>query len=316
MAVTERQPHATGFAIRDPFPWEDFAELARSGESLGYAAIFLPEIAARDTLAALTGLAGETTRLRLATGIVPMTSRAPALLGMAAATVQERSGGRLLLGLGTGPSSHGALGRLRELVRAMRRLLAEGRAELDGHGLDLSLVPDDPPPIWVAALGPAAVRAAGEVADGVLLNWCTPDRVERARRELAEGAEAAGRDPDEVAVGVYVRANLGRDAARGLGALQAAAGQYASYPAYARQFAAMGFAEDAERAAAAFRAGRPQDVPEHFVRELCLVGEETPARGRLEAYRDAGADLPVVYPAVAGNDRVAEAMKTLEVLAP
>jgi alkanesulfonate monooxygenase SsuD/methylene tetrahydromethanopterin reductase-like flavin-dependent oxidoreductase (luciferase family) len=245
-----------------------------------------------------------------------MTSRTPALLGMAAATVQERSGGRLLLGVGTGPASSGALGRLRKLVAAMRRLLTEGSAELDGHRLELSLVPDDPPPIWIAGLGPAAVRAAGEVADGVLLNWCTPDRVERARRELAEGAEAAGRDPAEVAVGVYVRANLGSDAARALGALQAAAGQYASYPAYARQFTAMGFTKDAERGAAAFRAGRPQDVPEHFVRELCLVGEGTPARGRLEAYRDAGADLPVVYPVVSGDDRVADAQETLEALAP
>ena len=108
-----------------PFPWPEFVQLAREGEGLGYAAVFLPEIGGqRDTLVALGGLAGETEDLRLGTGIIPMSSRTPSLTAMAAATVQERSSGRLVLGIGTGPAVPGALDRLRDLVVMIRRLLA------------------------------------------------------------------------------------------------------------------------------------------------------------------------------------------------
>ena len=79
-SVTEpRQPrlHGTAFALRDPFPWPEFVQLAREGEGLGYSAVFLPEIGGRDTLVALGELAGETEDLRLGTGIIPMSSRTP-----------------------------------------------------------------------------------------------------------------------------------------------------------------------------------------------------------------------------------------------
>src|SRR5438477_7765089 len=109
-----RQPVA--IALRDAYPWADLAALARTVEDGGFDALFLPEVGARDTLATLAALAGETSRMRLATGVVPLPSRSAGLLASAAATVQERSGGRLILGLGTGPSAPGALDRLRATV--------------------------------------------------------------------------------------------------------------------------------------------------------------------------------------------------------
>jgi alkanesulfonate monooxygenase SsuD/methylene tetrahydromethanopterin reductase-like flavin-dependent oxidoreductase (luciferase family) len=90
-----------GVALRDALPWDAFARLVRRAERLGYRAIFLPEITGRDALATLAALAGETSTLRLATGVIPITSRTPLLTAMASATVQERSG-RLVLGLGAG----------------------------------------------------------------------------------------------------------------------------------------------------------------------------------------------------------------------
>ena len=98
----ERQPsrvEGTAVALRDSLPWDRFAELVRLAESLEYRAVFLPEIAGRDAFAALTALAGETSSLLLGTGIVPMTSRVPRLTAMGAATVNERSGGRAILGI-------------------------------------------------------------------------------------------------------------------------------------------------------------------------------------------------------------------------
>src|SRR5712691_12237036 len=111
-----RQLGGTAFALRDPLPWSDFSGLARAGERLGYSGVFLPEIAGRDAFAALAALAGETSGLLLATGIVPMPSRTPLLAAMGAATVQERPAGRHILGIGTGPAAPGALERLRDHV--------------------------------------------------------------------------------------------------------------------------------------------------------------------------------------------------------
>src|SRR5436305_11709147 len=173
-----RQPLAV--ALRDAYPWPALADLATTVEDAGFDALFLPEVGARDTLATLAALAGETSRIRLATGVVPLPSRSAGLLASAAATVQERSGGRLILGLGTGPSAPGALDRLRATVDAPRAAFDGGEGSVEGTPVRSPLPLPGPPAIWIAALGPRATRLAGEVADGVLLNWCTPERVATA----------------------------------------------------------------------------------------------------------------------------------------
>lgn len=303
----DRQPRGTAFALRDPFPWAAFAGLARTGESSGYRAVFLPEIAGRDAFAALAGLAGETTALLLGTGIVPMTSRVPRVTAMGAATVHERSGGRAILGLGTGPAGRGALDALAAQVAELRTLLEDG-------GLSLAL--PSPLPIWISAIGPRSVELAGRIADGVLLNWCTPERVAEARDAVREAAEAAGRDPDAVTIAVYIRGSLGDDRAAALAALGEAAGEYASFPAYARQFEAMGLGAESEIAVAAHQAGDPDGVPGALVREVCLPLDPGEARARLDAYREAGADLPVVYPVATRHDPVGSVEATLRTVAP
>jgi len=280
-----RQPARTGFTIRD-LPWTDVATIAREGESLGYELVLLPETGTRDTLATLAALCAETTTLRLGTGVIPMGARTSRLAAMAAATVQDRSGGRHVLGVGTGGSQPGALDRLRTYVAEIR------------DGLAASPLPMAAPvPVWIAALGPRATRLAGEIADGVILNWCTPDRVADARDAIGASAEGAGRDPNDVTIAVYVRAAFSDRADE---ALLAAAGEYASYPSYARQFEAMGVAPTAEA----------------VVDAICLRGDPARARDRLQAYRDAGADLPVVYPVLAPGERADASILVLRSLAP
>ncbi len=308
-----RQPGATAFAIRDALPWNDLSAIVRAAEASGYDALFLPEITGRDALVALAALAGETRDLRLGTGVVPMRSRTPMLLAMAAATVHERSGGRLLLGLGTGDAGPGALDRLRDTVVALRALFRGEPVERRGRVVQLAIDPGGAVPVWIAALGPKAMRLGGEIADGVLLNWCPPERVRFARERVAEGAAAAGRAPGDVAVAVYVRSWVGQDEASALPFLRDAAGQYASYPAYARQFEEVGLGAEARAAAAAHGADRPADVPEALVRAVCALGEAAP--GRIAAYREAGADLPIVYP-VAVGEPAPSIERTLLSLAP
>ena len=292
-AVSEaRQPRATAFTIRDPHPWPGMVEIVREGERLGYAAVFLPETGARDTLVTLMGLAGETEQLLLGTGVIPMRARTANLAAMAAATVQDRSGARHLLGVGTGGSQPGALERLRTYVEELRDLVG---GSAPGAALRLPL--SAPIPIWTAALGPRAVRLAGELADGVILNWCTPDRVAQARDAIRVAAGEAGRDPDAVTISVYVR---GAFSERADEALLAAASEYCSYASYARQFREMGI----------------EPTPEAVVDAICLRGDPEAARERLEAYRSAGADLPVVYPVLAAGEGPDAALAVLRALAP
>ena len=104
------------------------------------------------------------------------------LTAMAAAAVQERSLGRLVLGIGTGPAVPGRSTVSERRSATIRRLLAGEPVESGGRTMRLSLVPDRPVPIWISALGPRAMRLAGEIADGVLLNWCTPERVGVAKQ--------------------------------------------------------------------------------------------------------------------------------------
>ncbi len=296
--MPERSRQPLGFALRDAYRWHDLAALARMGEDAGFDALFLPEVGARDTLATLAALAGETSRLRLGTGVVPLPSRSPALLAIAAATVQELSGGRLLLGLGTGPSGPGALDRLRATVGALREAFAGGTGTVEGSPVGSPLPLATAPQVWIAALGPRATALAGEIADGVLLNWCTPERVAAAVTQIAEGARAAGRDPADITVAVYVRAALVPGSLEGARAMAAA---YGSYPAYARQFVTMGV--------------DPAD-PDAIIAGVMLTDRGS-ATARLDAYRAAGAHLPVVYPVLPPGGPSADAARsTLEAVAP
>jgi alkanesulfonate monooxygenase SsuD/methylene tetrahydromethanopterin reductase-like flavin-dependent oxidoreductase (luciferase family) len=298
----------TGLALRDPLPWHDLSQVVQSAEETGYEAVFVPEIAGREAFATLSGLAAGTTRLGLGTGVVSITSRRPETTAMAAVTVHESSGGRFILGLGAGTERR--VEAVRSYVRLVRRIL-EGE-EAGGFRLALQ-VGSVPLPIWLAALGPRMISLCGEIAEGVVLNWCSPERVETARRELSRAAERSGRDPADVTVGVYVRACLAHEDAQALEALRPAVGEYAAKVHYRRQFEAMGLGEEATMAAKAFRAGELSGVPEALVRAVCVFGSDSTAR--LEAYADAGADLVVVYP-VAARDPLSSILGTVLAAAP
>ena len=293
-------------------PWRDLSAIVRAAETAGYDALWLPQVTARDPFVALGALAGETRDLLLATGVVPMRSRTAMSTAMAAATVHERSGGRLVLGIGTGGAGRGALDELRSYVDAVRSLLSGDIAERDGRPVRLSLALPSPPPIWISALGPRSMRLAGEIADGALLNWCPPERVAFARAQIAEGAKAAGRDGAQVAIAVYVRSWVGDDPAGGMSAMRAAAAEYASYPAYARQFEQVGLGTEATAAAEAHRVGRPDDVPEGLVSAVTAFGDD--AATRVSEFAEAGA-RPVIYP-VAVDGSAASIEATLLALAP
>lgn len=300
-------PGRLGVVLRDPLPWHDLVLLAQTVERTGYEAVFVPESEAREAFGTLAGLAGVTATVRLGTGVVTIGSRRPFTTAMAAATVQELSGARFVLGIGSGPVR--SLDRVRSHVETVRRALAGEPVQEEGRERQLSLSAS-PPPLFLGALGDAMIALGGEIADGVLLNWCTPERVRRARDLVADGARRAGRDPSAITVGVYVRACLGEEEGLALEALRSAAAQYLALPHYRRQFEAMGLVSPVDGPASPGPA-----VDDALVRAVCLLGDPSAAAARLEEYRAAGADLPLVYP-VPVLDAVSSLMGTVLSLAP
>jgi alkanesulfonate monooxygenase SsuD/methylene tetrahydromethanopterin reductase-like flavin-dependent oxidoreductase (luciferase family) len=283
----------TGLAIREPLPWHDLVQLVQTAEQTGYEALFVPEGLGREAFATLAGLAPVTERIHLAPGVAAITARPARTAAMAAATVQELSGGRFILGLGAG---------FERKIDAVRAYVNEVRQT------ELAFDAGSPLPIWLAALGDRMIELAAEVADGVLLNWCTPERIRRARDTLAEAAKKAGRGPGVVTLATYVRACVEPDEAVAIQAIAPQAQQYASIPHYRAHFDQMGLTKEAAAAASG-------DDPGPLIRAVTLVGDAKAAAARLQAYRDAGAGLPVVYP-VPALEPLSSMLGTVLALAP
>ncbi|HEV3475196.1 MAG TPA: LLM class flavin-dependent oxidoreductase [Actinomycetota bacterium] len=291
---------------REVLPWPDVVQLARASERAGYETVFTPEIGARDAFATLAGLSAVTTDIRLGTGVVRLDRREARVTAMAAATLHELTGGRFVLGIG----SSGTIDDTRRRIETLRHLLA-GDAPPGADPVDL---PGSGVSIYLAALGPRMTELAGEVADGVLLNWCTPQRVAEARDQVAAGARRAGRDPAAVSVAVYVRACLNPPGPPAVEALRAAAAQYAAMPRYRRQCEVMGLGAEAAAATKAWEAGDPGLVPDELLQTLCVLGTAQEAKERLAAY-SAVADEVVVYP-VAAREAASSLLGTIMAVAP
>jgi alkanesulfonate monooxygenase SsuD/methylene tetrahydromethanopterin reductase-like flavin-dependent oxidoreductase (luciferase family) len=201
-----------GFALFAGAAPDIIRATAREAEALGYHSFWVNHPGRTDGLAALAVAAGETRRVELGIGVIPLHTRGPASIveGVRATKLPED---RLLLGVGS--PNPGSLARVREGVAALRRDLKAR--------------------IVVAALGPKMCHLAGEVADAVLLNWLTPDYARRSADLVRAGAAAAKRQPPRISA--YVRLAVGPAAAD---TLRQEADRYGAIPAYSDNFTRMG----------------------------------------------------------------------------
>ena len=210
-----------GFGVAALVPREVLREVGAALYGLGYDDGWSNDLGpggSGDGVAALAALGPGGPALRLGLGVAALDKRPPQDLARAVDAHRLAGNGRLVLGIGAGFSQ--------TPVRVVRDGIPELRR----------LLPDDVV-IAAAAMGPRMCRLAGELADAVLLNWMTPERVGWARGLVRQGAEAAGRDPSSVEVAAYVRVAVGARAAE---RLADEAGRYASMPHYGRHFDAMG----------------------------------------------------------------------------
>jgi alkanesulfonate monooxygenase SsuD/methylene tetrahydromethanopterin reductase-like flavin-dependent oxidoreductase (luciferase family) len=219
-------PLGLSLGARAALDGHQLEEITARLDALGDTALWLPEGTLHEPFAALAFAAATTSRLALATGVAPFAARSAATAALAAATLNRFSEGRAVLGLGVGhpPISrdwHGVsyaseLTWTREYVSAVRQILDGGASKVEGaevRSVGFRLLAGGAPdiPLILAALGPKMLALAGEVADGAVLNWATPEHARRSAEMVRDAATAAGRPRPQV--GVYVRVVAGSDTA-------------------------------------------------------------------------------------------------------
>jgi probable F420-dependent oxidoreductase len=322
----------TGVRLREErLTVRQLIDLARLAEARGYESIWVPEGSGKEAFSQLTAYALSTERVRLGTGIATIYSRTPSLLAMTAGTLDLISGKRAVLGLGIGhregvEQGHGVafgkpLRRMREYVATIRAILQGGKipeaTQVPVTRFRLEFTPERPTlPIYVAALGPQMCRLAGEIADGVLMNWATTAYVKEAIANVRKGAERAGRRPEDVEIACYIRAAVGSDGKAVKQALARETVRYISLNFYRQMFDQSGFGEDTEAVMKALPQGveaAAERISDRMLASMAIWGGPEGCRRRLDEYRSLGVVHPVVAPVAVGAnvyDSWAEVIRT------
>ena len=208
-----RDDHAVvTFGLRIP-PCRDAREVAdcvERAEEAGFDIAWLPDsqFIWRDVWATMAVAATRTSRIRLGTCVTNVETRHASVTAAAAATLAELAPGRVILGVGTGDSSIKTLGlrptrlaRMREQLAVLRSLLSGEAVAFDGRSMRLETVPEEAPPIYLAASAPGALSLAGELCDGVILvSGTRPEVLQNALRHVSDGAARASRSLRDVDV--------------------------------------------------------------------------------------------------------------------
>jgi probable F420-dependent oxidoreductase len=286
------------------FTLSEHAALAREAERLGYADAWSFEADGLDAFAPLA-VVGQASDLRLGTAIVNVYTRGPATLAMSVAGLAEIAPGRFVLGIGSGSdviveSWNGGefrkpATRVREMTHFLRQALAGERVVFRGEtfsvdGFRLSRPPAAPVPIFIAALRAGMLGVAGEVGDGVILNWLAPGDVPRCVAVVRETAARAGRDPDaiEIACRVFVHLDADDTIARRHVAAYLNVPVYRAFhewlgrtPALAPMWDAWGRGD---------RRGAVAAIPQRVMDDLLIRGSLPAIREGIERYLAAGVD--------------------------
>ena len=199
------------FAItfKPDMPHERIVALARQAEGAGFAYswIFDSHVLWQEPYPLMTLIAANTERMRLGTCVTNPAVRDATVTASLLATLNRISGGRMDLGIGRGDSSRRVMGkkpttleRLEETVSVIRDLNAGKKIEYEGREIQMSWATGGVPPVWVAGYGPKALRCAGRIGDGVILQFADPHLIKWCLGFVREGAEEAGRDFSKIRV--------------------------------------------------------------------------------------------------------------------
>ena len=327
---------------------QDQLEIVQEAERLGYDSVWTAEAYGSDSATVLGWLAGQTSKIRLGSGIFQMPGRSAAMTAMTAATIDQLSNGRMVLGIGSsGPQVaegwHGQrfgkqLQRTREYVAVVRMALARERVEFHGETLELPL-PDGPGkalkltispvqeriPIYLAAIGPKNTALAGEIADGWIPTLFSPEHVSELRPLLQEGADRTGRSLDgfDIAptVNVFITDDLegARNAMRPFIALYVGGMGSRKQNFYNNLVCRYGFEEQAKAIQDFYLEGKREEamaaIPDALIDTVSLCGPKDAVRERLAVYREAGVGTLGITPIAFNKDDRLEQLRLLAELA-
>ncbi len=308
---------------------EQQLDLVKEAEAAGWDSVWAAEAYGSDAATVLGWIAGQTERIRIGSAIFQIPARSPAMTAMTAATLDHLSNGRFIIGIGSsGPQVaegwHGQrfpkqLQRTREYVEIVRKALARERLEYDGEQYTLPL-PDGPGkalklmigtvqdrvPIYIAAIGPKNTQLTGEIADGWMPTFFSPEHVGEFKELLEKGAHRSGRSLNrfDIAPNVNIAVDDDLDRARDLmrpflalyvGGMGSRKQNF--YNALVRRY---GFEEAADEVQDLYLSGKKDEaaaaLPAELIDMTSLCGPPDRIRERLEVYRDAGVGTLITTP--------------------
>jgi alkanesulfonate monooxygenase SsuD/methylene tetrahydromethanopterin reductase-like flavin-dependent oxidoreductase (luciferase family) len=297
-------------------PFSELTALAKEAESRGVEAIFSPEFM-NDALATCQAVAADTSRIKVGTWIANIYLRHPALCAETAVTIDEVSGGRLILGLGVShrPIVEGVLQEKMEKPRDyLRNYITTVRRIATGEGFAGSPVQPRAAkhgvPIYVAALALGTSELAGELCDGVMLYLCPKSRLPRVKDAIQKGAAKARRQASAVDLTTGLPAFVSNDLSAARAAAKKSLVTYGPLPFYNKLFQNSGFQKEAEILARGDQQAAMAGVSDQMADELNLVGPPSRCQEQLAAFREAGIQLPIIVPNPVGGQTYAQAVRT------
>lgn len=305
-------------------------QVAREAERLGYESGWVTEVAGPDGVTVLAACAAATSTLTLGTGILPIYVRDPFLAALTFHSIADLADRPVIAGFGTSTPAivtgwHGLpfdkpVARTRAYVDIVRKLLAGERVKSEGiytiRGAQLRGPARHPVKIYLAALNTRMLELAGEVADGVILNFPTPGYTKRAIEAIERGLARGGRARTEIEIVANFRTGVTDDFAAIANVLRRELITYFMAPVYQQVFREDGYGDDVERITALWATGdRPAAIaaiPDAFADDHSVIGSVADGKAKIQRYLDLGIDRAVLFPVVPdardGVDRFIETM--------
>ena len=310
-------------------PLDAIPELARLAESHGFGCAWGGEANNKDPTVMLSAIAAVTSRMKIGSAVYHILGRTPATLALQAVGLDELSGGRLLLGLGSSNPTiarwHGLtldhpLGRVQEYLEIVVRAMRGEKLDFDGkyfssHAFQMAFKPrEERMQIYLAAFGPMMTRLAGKITDGVLINMANPREISRIVADVKQGAEEAGKNPAAMEIICKIRCSIAPSYGAAREALSHALTYYALADYYRDLLGRMGFAPEVEAMRAAWKSGgfhaARRLITDRLFQGLPLVAATSAEQvvEQIQPYIEAGATR-IILPYVAASDDVVGEMK-------
>jgi probable F420-dependent oxidoreductase len=300
---------ATRWALTVPFnavPLRDHRPLLEGAEAVGFTDLWSGETAGPDGFTPLALAAAWTQRMRLGTGVVNAFTRGPAVLAQHAAALQDASGGRFCLGIGSSSDViverwnqvpfEKPLTKVRETVETLRAVLAGERGP---GGFKLETPPDVPPPLYVAALRGRMLRLGGALGDGTFVNFLPLSGVDTVTAEIRAGEREAGK-PEGISDVLCRFFCIQQPAADGMALARWMFAAYATVPVYEAFFRWLGWGDRIDPMVEAWKAGDRRRAgelaPEDLISEIFIFGTPDEQRSRVAQFVARGITTPVLTP--------------------